>query len=136
MENKVTCLNAEDHERRIAKLEGQYDELKEQFYEQDKRSEVAFTKVTAALENLADLPKTMNDITTTMVAMKDSIHDNGVKTDELANTVKNLSSKVSQMDDRDRFSMLEFLKKNWPMIVAVVLFAGYAVAEAASRLLG
>ena len=135
MDNKITCPNHEGCEKRLSRLEERYDELREQLWEFDKKSEVTFAKVTSALENLADLPQAMNEMTTTMVAMKDSIHDNGVKTDELASTVKNLSSRVSELDSRDKMSILAFLKANWPIIVAAVLFAGYIIADAAKELL-
>lgn len=135
MDEKMNCPNKEDHERRIGKLEERYDELKEQFWEFDKKSEVTFAKVTSALENLADLPKAMTDMTNTMIAMNDAIADNGTKTDELSKTVNSLSSKVQEMDNRDRFSMLEFFKKNWPIVVALILFAGYVAADAAKGLL-
>lgn len=135
MDEKMNCPNKEDHERRIGKLEERYDELKEQFWEFDKKSEVTFAKVTSALENLADLPKAMTDMTNTMISMNDAIADNGTKTEDLANTVKSLSSKVNEMDNRDKFSVLSFLKANWPIITAIILFAGYIIADAAKGLL-
>lgn len=131
-----TCPRDEEYGRRITRLEGQYEELKEQFHQFDKSSEVAFTKVTAALENLADLPKTMNEMTNTMVAMKDSIHDNGVKTEELSKTVNSLSAKVNEMDGRDKISILGFLKKNWPTVVMLIVIGGLLVTNIVSQYLG
>ena len=130
-----TCPKEGAHESRLQKLESQVESMQNEFHEFDKRSEVTFTKVTAALENLADLPNAMNEMTTTMVSMKDSIHDNGVKTEELASTVNSLSSKVAEMDARDRISILEFFKKNWPTVVLLVVIGGLLVTNIVSQYL-
>lgn len=120
MDNKITCPNHDSCEKRLCKLEERYDELKEQVWEFDKKSEVAFAKVTSALENLADLPKTMAEMTNTMIAMNDAIADNGTKTDDLAKTVKNLSNKVNDIDNKDKVSIMQVLKDNWLMIAALL----------------
>lgn len=134
--SEIVCPRENEHEHRLSSLEKQVETLQNDFHEFDKHAEVTFTKVTAALENLADLPKAMNEVTTTMVAMKDSIHDNGVKTDELAGTVKNLSTKVNEMDRRDTISILGFFQKNWPTVVMIIVIGGLLVTNLISKYLG
>ena len=131
-----TCPKEGEHERRLQKLETQVESIQNEFHEFDKRSEVTFTKVTAALENLADLPKTMTEMTTTLVSMKDSINDNGAKTEELAGKVSSLSAKVAELDNRDRMSVLEFLKKNWSSVVLLIAIGGLLLSSILSQYLG
>lgn len=120
MDNKIICPKEEDHERRINRLEERVDELKEHFYESDKHFEVMYTEITGSLKTLAGLPQAMNDMTNTMVAMRDAIDDNGQKTTSLAGEVDKLSAKVDEMDNRDKVSMLEIFKKNWLTIAAIL----------------
>lgn len=120
MDNKITCPNHDSCEKRLTKLEERFDELKEQFWEKDKHFEVMYTEISASLTALSGLPKAINEMTSTMVHMQDSIDDNGAKTDSLAGTVKHLSAKVDEMDSRDKISLMEILKKNWLPVCALL----------------
>lgn len=120
MDNKITCPNHDSCEKRLCKLEERFDELKEQFWEKDKHFEVMYTEISSSLSALSGLPKAINEMTTTMIHMQDSINDNGAKTDDLAGTVKNLSAKVDEMDSKDKISIMDTLKKHWLTVAAVL----------------
>lgn len=120
MDDKMTCPNHASCEKRLSKLEERYDELKEHFHESDKHFEVMYTEISSSLTALSGLPKAINEMTTTMVHMQDSINDNGTKTDDLAGTVNKLSAKVEEMDSRDKISILKLLKDNWITVAAIL----------------
>ena len=121
------CLYHESHEERIGRLEEGVKDLSGKFSDIDK----ANTKLETILENFSKLPEvieklggTMVSIEKNMISMQGEIQNTSDKFTSLEKKLDGLKDKVGAIDEKDKISILEFLKKNWFQIIAIggVLF--------------
>jgi len=115
------CAHHEDHETRIKKLENSINEMIVKITDIDKETTVAITKVAAVVEQLSKLPEAID-------LMRQSLEKNNHRTEDLTHKVDKISCKIDTMekrvadiDNKDRISILDFVKKNW---VPIFLAAG------------
>jgi chromosome segregation ATPase len=120
---KNQCLYHTDHENRIAKTEDSVSELYGKFNDVDK----ANTRLEVILENLSKLPEAIASLTSSMISieknmisMQGEIENNSDKFISLEKKLDGLKDKVGCIDDKDKISILELLKKNWFQIITFV----------------
>lgn len=125
MSSMPECPFHEDHEHRIKKNEEKVDALSEHLSKIDKETSVSIAKIATALERLTSLPEAIE-------TMRNSLETNNFNTDLLGKQVNDLSTKIVTLDERisdidgkDKISIIEWVKKNWFSLVsgaAVLLF--------------
>lgn len=129
-----SCSVHELCEARIHRLEEKVEHISNHLSEIDKTTAVDIQKLTGALETinssmestvsaLGGIQKTMSDMQTTMIQMQGEIKSSNEKVNNLEGKVDTLNRKVSAVDEKDKISVIEVLKKHW---FEAVLAAGMA----------
>ena len=77
----------------------------------------AISDLSGAIKSLKDTNK---DIQETLRGMQNEIKDSNKKADGVKEQLEKLDAKVCQIDENDKFSILEFIKKN---LVAIIIFS-------------
>lgn len=126
---RLAEFQCENHEKRIAKLEESVCDLRESVHEIDKTTSVALAQIGSALEKLECVPTAMQSIEKTMVGIQGEMQRNSADIKEVKENIKCLSDKVEEVDNRDKLSLMGFLKKNAWAILATLFATGLAIAQ-------
>jgi DNA repair exonuclease SbcCD ATPase subunit len=120
----MNCPFHADHENRIKNNENNVVDLDDRVTKLDKETSVALAKMTTAVEQLSKLPEIID-------LMRQSLEQNNNETKTLGKSVDNLAGKigimekrVTEIDNKDKVSILEWVKKNW---FTIALTAGMLV---------
>ena len=120
----MNCPFHADHENRIKNNENNVVDLDDRVTKLDKETSVALAKMIAAVEQLSKLPEIID-------LMRQSLEQNNNETKTLGKSVDKLSGKidvmekrVTEIDNKDKISILAWLGKHW---FTIVLTAGMLI---------
>ena len=95
-----------DHEKRLTKLESEQPFLKD-----------ILERNTASSEKLA---QAMNEVQISMVNLNNKMEDQAEAMESMNKEITKVNEKVDTIDEKSKFDIHLFLKREWPWIVTMI----------------
>lgn len=125
-DNRKIYAKLEDHDHRITQLESTRPYLQDLIDRSIKSNEVLTQTMQDVQMSMVKLNDKMDRQVDEMSKMKKSVEAANAKTDEKLSAVE---TKVSALEDAEKFDIREFFKKNWPWICVLLGMGGLYVAQ-------
>lgn len=117
MADNAACPYHMDHENRIKNNESNVVDLDDRVTRLDKETSVALAKMTAAVEQLSKLPEIIDLMRKSLEQNNNETKILGNNVDKLTNKIDTMEKRVTDIDNKDKVSILVWLSKNWFTIV-------------------
>jgi len=118
------CAFHEKLEGRVSDVEDDIANLKTEQLLDIQKSDMLFENTMKAISDLSgainSLKDTNKDIQETLRGMQNEIKDSNKKADGVKEQLEKLDAKVCRIEENDKFSILELIKKN---LVAIIIFS-------------
>lgn len=122
------CAYHEKLEQRVSEVESEVVDLKTKQLLDIQKSDMLFENTMKAISDLSgainSLKQTNKDIQETLRGMQNEIKDSNKKADGVKQQLEKLDAKVCQIDQNDKISILEFIKKNF---ITIIIFSSGVV---------
>ena len=125
-DNSKIYAKLDDHDHRITQLESTRPYLQDLIDRSIKSNEVLTQTMQDVQMSMVKLNDKMDRQVDEMSKMKKSVEAANAKTDEKLSAVE---TKVSALEDAEKFDIREFFKKNWPWICVLLGMGGLYVSQ-------
>ena len=120
----MNCPFHADHENRIKNNENNVVDLDDRVTKLDKETSVALAKMITAVEQLSKLPEIIDLMRQSLEQNNNETKTLGKNVDKLSNKIDTMEKRVTDIDNKDKVSILAWLSKNW---FTIILTAGMLI---------
>lgn len=116
-----SCPYHASHDKSIQEHGARIDDIDGRVTKLDKETSVALAKMTVAVEQLSKLPEIIDLMRQSLEQNNNETKTLGKSVDKLAGKIDVMEKRVTEIDNKDKVSILVFLAKNW---FTIILTAG------------
>lgn len=113
MADNVECPYREVIENSVHSNTNKIEALNEKMSEFDKNTAVLIAHLSDAVDHLSQLPEAINLIRESLDKTNNETSALTSKVDSISGKIDKMEKRVVEIDNRDKISMLDWMKKNW-----------------------